>query len=68
MTDNMYQYNPDISDPKPFDEEQSEFATLDTVFDNAPDEFNAIQDNTIESINDKKKKKQMNYWDKRRIN
>lgn len=53
MTDNLYQYNPDISEPKPFDEIGNEFATLDTVYDNVNTDadLNAIQDNTIESIN-----------------
>lgn len=53
MTDNLYQYNPDISEPKPFDEVGNEFATLDTVYDNIDTDadLNAIQDNTIESIN-----------------
>ena len=50
MTDNLYQYNPDISEPKPFDEVGNEFATLDTVYDNIDTDadLNAIQDNTIE--------------------
>jgi len=49
MTDNLYQYNPNISDPKPFDEGQSEFATLDSVYDNTINDLDAIQDNTIET-------------------
>lgn len=52
LTDNLYQYNPDISEPKPFDEGESEFATLDSVYDTEINELNSIQDNTIESTND----------------
>lgn len=49
MTDSLYQYNPDIAEPKPFDEGQSEFATLDSIYDNTNNDLNSIQDNTIES-------------------
>lgn len=51
MTDNLYQYDPNISDPKPFDEVHSEFATLDKVYDNAMNDLNSIQDNTIHTNN-----------------
>ena len=50
LSDNLYQYDPNISEPKPFDQECNEFATLDTDHDNVDNDLQPIQDNTIEPI------------------